>query len=86
MINESPKQFWQRYGTVDYLRIETRPPRKRPKNDGRCQVIIESTPDGTLGGHDALEAIIRCKLRLATGEQARRFYAALKVFAEEWVP
>ncbi len=84
MIDESPKRFWQRNGTVDYLRIETRPPSKRPRNSGKCQIIIESTPDGDRGSHAAFEAIVLRMLRFQEdSEDAMRFYSSLKSLAED---
>jgi hypothetical protein len=78
------KQEWAKLKDVDYIRVETRPPRRDFNANTRCQLTLDWLPAGDSGACDAFQALLKASLCQKTPEQSKAFYEALREFAEKW--
>jgi len=79
------KSQWLKLGNVDYIHIETRPPRKS-EDKTRCEMSLDWIPNADSGACEAFQALLEASLNQHTPDEAKAFYAALKAFAESFSP
>lgn len=78
--NESNKRAWRRLKDVDYICVEARP---AVNADAKCvSVTLDWIPKGNSGACEAYQQLQKASMRCKTNEQAARFYAALREWAE----
>lgn len=83
----SKKVEWRSVGDADYIKIETRPPRLRDKDDKRVHLAIEDTPWRGSGACDAFQEIIFTMISMKPDDSEdgpHGFYKALREVALEW--
>lgn len=82
VVEMTHKQVWRKDGTLQYIKVETRPARK--SNDSVCQMDVEWLPNGNSGGCEAFQSLLKTSIAQRTHEEATKFYSALKDFADRY--